>query len=462
MTPDPNILITPLTTAFPKYAGVFDALASLITSDSATTPVAPAPTAPTAPITPAPAAPVPVVPANPAAITVAAGQYVALGGGGAVCAFDFGDPTATFNTLRGYIAAHVYDQPGTFSAKVTPVGQTAVTTIVTVVADTRPQVSIAVGADLAAEIAKLGANTILLLPAGATFDLKAAAVIAQNGITLRATGSGAAPRIVRTVTPGSYSTLVVTGTNVSIEGIEFDSDHPLLPANNVKVGVYAINVQGKNLFVRNCNFRNIDDALHCNDYASGMVIVNCNCTNELRAYGAYLAAMQDVVILKMTAVGSVCEHIIRLEGAMNVLVDGCDVNNTDGKETIAIRNGSNVAVNNNTIRAWTRISQGISAQPGVYCKQILFAANYYSGLSPDDAWVALNPGSQTVLFDSNIFDVDANQGCIAVQAPSTGLTFTNNELQLVPGATTCKPLIRPFGNPTYTETGTITLPAKSA
>ena len=34
-----------------------------------------------------------------------------------------------------------------------------------------------------------------------------------------------------------------------------------------------------------------------------------------------------------------------------MLIDGCDVDNKDGKETIAIRMGDNVSVANNTLRA---------------------------------------------------------------------------------------------------------------
>ena len=107
---------------------------------------------------------------------------------------------------------------------------------------------------------------------------------------------------------------------------------------------------GRRLFVRNCTFRNVDDGLHCQPQARGLVAIDCKFTNELRACAAYLDAMQDVVILGFNAVGSVCEHIIRSEGAQNVLVAGCDVDNHDGKETIAIRMGSNVSIIGNTLR----------------------------------------------------------------------------------------------------------------
>ena len=233
----------------------------------------------------------------------------------------------------------------------------------------------------------------------------------------RAAASNSARRIRRLAAAGAYSTLVIGGADISIEGIEFDSDQPLKPSGNVKVGIYALNIMGQRLLVRDCTFRNVDDGLHCQPQARGLVAIGCTFTNELRACGVYLDAMQNVVILGFNAAGSVCEHIIRLEGAQNVLVSGCDVDNKDGKETIAIRIGGNVSVTGNTIRAWARISEGTAAAPGVYCRNILFASNHFAGLRPDGPWLQVNPGSQTVLFDGNTFDVDANQVAVAIQAP---------------------------------------------
>ena len=64
-----------------------------------------------------------------------------------------------------------------------------------------------------------------------------------------------------------------------------------------------------------------------------------------------------------------------------------------------------------------------------------------------------NPGSQSVVFDGNTFDVDAAQVAVAIQAPVTDVTLTNNKLALVNGATSCRPLVDPFGNPAFTGDG---------
>ena len=439
--------------ALPSPATVAAPVGS-VSAASSTTPAHVVP-----PATSTPAAAVDPAPTFPTALTVYAGAAAAIDGGGLLCSFDFGDRAGEFNLLRGYNAAHVYDTPGDYVATITPDGHPAATTAVTVVADTRPQVQLTATEDLAQALAPLKQPTIVLLPAGAAYDVKTPITISVDGIALRAAGAGAAPCIRRIAAPGVYSTLVVQGADVSFEGIVFDSDQPLKPTGNNKVGIYAINNYGRNLLVRHCVFRNVDDGLHCEPQANGLVVLDCQYTDELRACGVYTASMQNVVILGISAVGSVCEHIVRLEGAHNVLVTGADVNNSDGKETIAIRYAQYVSVTGNTIRAWARVSQGIQAQPGVYCKNVLFASNHFVGLRPDGPWLQVNPGCQTLWADANAFDVDANQGCIAVQAPSTDLKFTGNQLCLVPGATACKPLVRPFGNPVYTETGTVTVAA---
>src|SRR6185437_4812494 len=284
MTPNPSTLLAPVTTAFPKYSGVFNALATLIACDAPIvtptptptsvsptpipTPFSPTPT-PTfvSPIpTPTPAPPIPtpltppISPVTPLPGSILAGRYFMLGGA-ALSAFDFGDPASSYNVLRGYTAAHVYDKPGKYVITTTPAGQGPVKQDVTVVPDPRPQVTLAPGADLAAVLAGTKGSTIYLLPGGVTFDVKMPATISADGVTLRAApaaspaGAGqapAAPRIRRIAAPGVYSTLIVSGSDVSIEGIEFDSDQPHKPAGNVKVGIFAINIEGHNLLVRNC------------------------------------------------------------------------------------------------------------------------------------------------------------------------------------------------------------------
>ena len=65
----------------------------------------------------------------------------------------------------------------------------------------------------------------------------------------------------------------------------------------------------------------------------------------------------------------------------------------------------------------------------------------------------------TVGFDANTFDVNEQQGCIAIQAPAGDVSLTANQLLLGAGVQTAKPLVRPFGNPSFTETGTLTVPA---
>ena len=348
MTPDPITLLAPACAAFPKYAGLLHALDTLIAADLAGGIVVPPPPPLDGPTT------------NPAAETLRAGRFVLLDGGGTLSSFDFGDTSGPFNTLRGYSAGHVYDIPGSFVATVNALNQQATQTHVTVVPDTRPVVTLAATDELEAAIAHLTVPTILQLPAGATYDLKTPITLAADGITLRPAGPGPSPRIRRIAAAGVYSTLIIPASDVSIEGIEFDSDQPLKPSDNQKVGIFAINVRGSNLLVRNCTFRNVDDGVHCQPEARGLMVLNCQFTRELRSCAVYLDAMQNAAVLGITALGSVCEHIVRLEGAQNILIHGNDIDNHDGKETIAIRMGHCIAVTGNIIRAWARISQGIA------------------------------------------------------------------------------------------------------
>ncbi|MDB5353607.1 MAG: hypothetical protein JWN24_60 [Phycisphaerales bacterium] len=439
MLPDPTQLSTPAKSAFPRYAGVFDALAGLIATD-------------------APAPP------PSSSVTIRSGWFVPLDGNGSLLSADFGDPTGLFNILRGYNAAHVYDTPGSYKLTLRRDGQPDSIAAVTVTPDARPQVALPPTGDLAAALGHLADNSILLLPAGATFDLKAGTPVAANGVTLRAAGPGPAPRIRRLVAPNMYSALIITGHDVSIEGIEFDSDRPLgspndaNPTNN-KVGIYALNVQGKNLLVRNCTFRNVDDAVHCQPQAQGLVVIGCTFTQELRSCGIFFDAMHDAVALGNTAAGSQNEHIARFEGAHNVLLHSNDFANHDGKESVTIRIGDCVALTHNTLRAWTQVSEGVVQPTTLYCHDVLLADNHFAGLRPNGTWLQINPGCKDVHIDSNTFDVDAQQVCVAIQGPCTGITLTANRQSLLPGTTTAKSLVHAFGTPQYSEVGTTTAPA---
>jgi hypothetical protein len=514
MISDPITLFSSARTAFPKYAALLDALAGVIAAD--------------APVLP------PVVPVIPPAPTIApdlsvlVGQPLFLDGGGALFRVDFGDPAGRFPALRGYNAAHVYDSPGNFTAKITrdpstslgigpstslgtgpatPLGPGPSTSLGTnpanllgtvspdstqavhVLADTRPQILLNPGDDLAKAIGQLKDNTILILPAGATFDLTATAVISASGITLRAAAPSAAtpqpasgPRIRRIASPGSYSALSVSGHDVSIEGIEFDSDRPLDGAGG-KVGVYAITFGGRNLLVRRCNFRNIDDAIHTLPGAQNLMALDCTFTNELRAYGAYLDAMKGVAILGCTSAGSKNEHPIRVDGAQNVLLEANDLTSTTDKECLAVREGRCVAIADNTFRSWVRVSQGAppampinpAPAPGQpttpatnapatnaaafmpaapACQHILLAANHFAGLHPAGVWLQINPGSDDVWIDANRFDADERQSCVAVQAPSSNIRLTNNAQAMVNGAKTTRPLVTPVNGGQFVESGT--------
>ena len=66
--------------------------------------------------------------------------------------------------------------------------------------------------------------------------LRAGAPSLSVASNLSAPGTNSAPRIRRIASPGSYSALSVSGHDISIEGIEFDSDRPLDAAGG-KVGV---------------------------------------------------------------------------------------------------------------------------------------------------------------------------------------------------------------------------------
>src|SRR5579884_3164401 len=171
---DPIAIFAPARLAFPSYALAIDALAALIASHTP------------AIVSPAPPAP---VEAPAPDLTVTVGQIVHLDGNASPFTVDFGDSASAVNVLSGYNAAHVYDVPGVYSVTIKHDQQPDETRAIAVQADARTVIALDPTADLAQAISHLQDNTVLLLPAGTTFDLHAAAIITASNVTLRGAGN---------------------------------------------------------------------------------------------------------------------------------------------------------------------------------------------------------------------------------------------------------------------------------
>jgi PKD repeat protein len=255
--------------------------------------------------------------------------------------WDFDDPRGRFDHLQGFNAAHVYDQPGRYTIRLTVTDETgdaqSATATIVISPDNRRRIYVSpegsdsnTGLTPEAPFRSLGRafkavkdNCEVLLRAGAKYETSVAFSINHRDILIGRYDSGADPVVVRTKGSGSMA----LGTEnhcdgVTIEHITFQSPYAADPNGPApKVGVSAIRAGGRNITVRNCSFMNLDDAVNANGSPHGLLIEDCTSPSVTGLRGYFLWGQgSDIVVLGNTVANSTREHNLRVTGVQRMLV----------------------------------------------------------------------------------------------------------------------------------------------
>ena len=274
-------------------------------------------------------------------------------------------------------------------------------------------------------------NDTIDLTANALYTVTAPLVIKANNLKIN--GNGAT--IMRTGT-GS-TTFSVTGHTLNVNNLTFDSDHPLAKSNK-KTGYNAIRAYAPGILVNHCIGKNIDDLVFLEATATGSQVTSCVGTNEVRGDLIYIAGTKDVIISYLTATESQNEHIIRVEmseavgnippanSAGNITITYCNLNNSDGKETIAIRNcGGPISVTGCSLGAWVRAGQ---VAPAGYPVSTNSVSNFtIAGCHfTNKAFLQLDQGLINTVVHQNIFDIYSAYEAIRICGPNVNVKLQNN------------------------------------
>ena len=277
--------------------------------------------------------------------------------------WNFGDPAGRYNGLPGWVAAHVYDRPGTYPITLAVTDEaghrTELKQTVTVAPDTRRAVYVAPDGDdanngataavplksAAAGFRHLaGGHAILLFKAGGTYPADNALPVAGPDVVVGRYGEGPQPVLLLSrgteYKPGHFINGTVSVNNnadgVTIQHLTFTSPYtvadPAAPAP--KVGVDAIVARGRNVVVRGCSFRGVDDAVNANGNPAGLLVQDCDAPGptDLRAYLVW-GQGTDHAYLGNTVGNSTREHNIRIFGLTRVLMYDNDLTNLDRTKT---------------------------------------------------------------------------------------------------------------------------------
>jgi hypothetical protein len=280
-------------------------------------------------------------------------------------AWDFGDPRGKYNQLVGFVAAHVYDRSGTYAITLTvtdEAGHRASTVgSVTILPDTRWAVFVSPDGNdgnnglteatplrsAAAAFGRLAGgrgradpgHLILLFKAGGTYPVTDALTVRGPDVVVGRYGVGDRPVLMllrgpvdeRGHGPRGGISVDPKCDGVMIEHLAFASPyHPNADGSAPKVGLQAIFPRGRNVAVRECSFKDVDDAVNCNGNPTGLLVQDCDALGEtdLRGYMIWGQGTDHAYIGNRVA-NSTREHNVRMTAIRRVLICGNDFANPD-------------------------------------------------------------------------------------------------------------------------------------
>ena len=278
-------------------------------------------------------------------------------------AWDFGDPAGKYNALVGFVAAHVYDRPGTYPITLTVTDEAGhVTTVkdaVTVTPDRRRAVYVAADGDdanngateavpmrsAAAAFHHLaGGHAILMFKAGGTYPASSMLAVSAPDVVIGRYGQGPQPVLVFSRGPTDARGKGPTGTlsidsrtdGITIQHLTFTTPYVVADPAGVagKVGIDAIVARGRNVTVRECAFHGVDDAVNANGLPVGLIVQGCEAAGptDLRGYLVW-GQGSDHAYLGNRAGNSTREHNIRMVYLTRVLIHDNDLANLDRSKT---------------------------------------------------------------------------------------------------------------------------------
>lgn len=357
--------------------------------------------------------------------------------------WDFGDAGSDYNTMRGWAAAHVYENAGEYNVKLTVTDElgraTTVSTKVTVKTDTRRTIYVSAdGSDtnnglstsspvrsVAKASSLLTDNTRVVFRRGDRFDVGDKFLdINDRNVFIGAYGTGNDP-VLRKVSGGHMIVSVwVSARDTVIKGITFDSIYT--PVNNSAphIQANAVYAGGVNATVRDCTFLNIDTAVNGNRSPVGLMVQN-NSAPLMSGLRGYLVWGQgsDHVYLGNTAVNSTREHIFRMNGVSRLNISFNDVRNAnrqsvDGgdysKGSIEVHKGSWAYVARNKVTDGPlRVGpRGGTVDP----VDAIHEWSVFEGNESRDVSIQIRPGAHNVMLRNNVIWQDDSEDSIKIYA----------------------------------------------
>jgi SdrD B-like domain/PKD domain/Right handed beta helix region len=381
---------------------------------------------------------------------VVQGNSSSLGSGSPITTnyqWNFGDPSGQYNTLPGYNASHVYNNPGTYTITLTVTNQlhkvSVVSAQVTIAGDSRKLIYVdsVHGSDsnngsspsqaiktTAHADSLLRSNTEVLFDRGEEFNMTTTFLTPYTNVVVGAYGSGANPIMNWNTSAVGVMFSNSTGSSIGVtfENLTMDTLNHSTP--NSSSLPQAIVTRGTNIDINNVQFLDVDYAINANSAPTGLMITNCSSplSNGLYAYFLWDQAI-DSVVLGNTVVNSIHEHIIRSSGASGILIADNNFTNNDGKGCIEIHEGSYAWIEGNSVT-----NGDIRVGPlGLWGEPVTEITQYavIQGNTVKNVSINVEPGSDDISIRNNI--IYRNTGMMIDISSTDSIGHTSGDIQIL-------------------------------
>ena len=361
----------------------------------------------------------------------------------AVFEWDFGDAGSDHNVVRGFVAAHVYDEPGTYTARLTVVDEagnrsTREFTVDVSAADRRlihvdadggddrndglgESTAVRTAARAAELLAGHGDGVEVRFKAGQTHYLNSPLSVTQDDVVVTRYGEAglSRPALVWTGQRSDRFSMVESFAGsemLTVRGLSFDNHGA--HGTRGKGNANAVRPAGRGTAVLDSEFLNVDNAVVANMSPTGLLVQGNAAPLEGGVRGYFVWGQgEQITVLGNTAVNSTREHIVRASsGVRGVTVAGNDFSNLDrrdgadagdhAKGTIVIQHGSHAYVSGNRVTGPAGVGP-LGDGDGLIVRDSRFDTAVWEGnLHRQGSTVFFEHGSQHVDFRGNVLRAD--------------------------------------------------------
>lgn len=371
--------------------------------------------------------------------------------------WDFGDAGSRYNKLKGFNAAHTYDQPGTYKITLTVTNKAGKTDKAQITVNITPAsrkviyvasngsdsntgLSVNSPVKTFAKAASLaGSNTEILFRRGDTFEVGSTMWLNGSNIVVGAYGIGDRPTLLWTGprNTGVFFRSKSTASNITVQDLSLDS---IFNKDTNDSGTpLGFQPAGTNFTVRRVEVLNLQFGANLNQRPRGFLFQENEAPllTGLRKYFVWSEG-ENIVIIGNKAVNSTREHIVRANYTHKILVMDNDFANIERrssgadqydirKTALNVQSGTFAYLADNKLNGPFQIGP-LGKADGLRHPEFRFKYAILEGNSVQNDMIEVNHGGEHITLRDNV--IRAN-GFTAINVDGFDSTYNRGVIDLI-------------------------------